>query len=60
MIFAIYNCFTVPLIIAFNPDEATSFLVVNMIIDCLFIIDIILNFFTTYIDRNGDEILNLK
>lgn len=60
MLLAIYNCFTVPFFVAFRPPESTALQVVNTLIDFIFLIDVGLNFFTTYVDRNGDEILELK
>lgn len=60
MLLALYNCFTVPLVVAFRPDESTALLVINITIDFIFMIDIVLNFCTTYIDRNGDEVMDMK
>ena len=60
MLLAIYNSFTVPVFVSFRIEETVEFAVINGIIDIMFAMDIILNFFSTYIDRNGDEVLNHK
>jgi|Transcript_28203 hypothetical protein len=60
MLLAMYNCFAVPFFVAFRPEETFTFIIINTFIDCMFMIDLVLNFFTTYIDRNGDEVLNTK
>lgn len=60
MLLAIYNSFTVPIFVSFRIEETEEFFIVNSIIDVLFVADIILNFFSTYIDRNGEEVLDHK
>lgn len=60
MLLALYNCLTVPFFVAFYKEQDLLFFTVNTAIDFVFIIDIVLNFFTTYIDRNGDEISGYK
>lgn len=56
MVLAIYNALTVPFFVAFYIEENLTLFTVNTAIDCIFIVDIALNFYTTYIDRNGDEV----
>ena len=61
IILAIYNCFGIPFEICFKPEvmENTSFLILNTIIDFIFLIDIIVQFKTTYYDPlSGDEIFD--
>jgi len=56
---AIYNCFSIPLQIAFEPPilETAPFETANNIIDFLFVLDILIAFRTTYYDlETGDEI----
>jgi len=55
MLMALYNCFTVPYFIAFRTGNSLEFLIFNTFIDIVFIVDIVLNFFTTYVGPNGDE-----
>ena len=61
MVLASWNCFAVPLEIAFKPDFTTTtvYLLFNFFIDFNFLIDIILNFRTTLI-KAGDEIFDTK
>lgn len=60
MLFALYNCVTVPLDFAFNSVSSETLLVINTFFDCCFMLDVLLNFFTTYIDNNGDEVTDQK
>jgi hypothetical protein len=68
---AVYNSITFPLVMAFphfakyyeNPDDGkpSAMFFVENAVDAIFVIDIILIFFTTYMDtRLGDEIYNPK
>lgn len=59
MVLAAWNCFTIPFFVAFEPEVADHIGVTVMdgVIDLLFLMDIILNFRTTYIDPNtGNEV----
>lgn len=63
MIFAIFNCFTIPLQVAFEPKamETLGFEILNWFIDLLFMLDLISNFRTTFIHpKTGKEVLDLK
>ena len=53
MILSLFNCFFVPVTVAFQPEELEKpvFDILNGIIDSIFLIDIILNFRTSYIDE---------
>jgi hypothetical protein len=51
---------TVPIIVAFDQKETVALFTVNTIIDLIFLFDICLNFFTTFINSNGDEVTDLK
>ena len=60
---AFYNCFEIPLEIAFQPDfaELPAFKALNSLTDFFFLLDIIVSFRTTYIDLlTGDEIFSAK
>ena len=52
IILALYNCIMIPLALAFskNINESNKIQVVERIIDFLFILDIALNFRTTYVN----------
>lgn len=63
MVFSIWNGFAAPLDIAFKPEEftTTNMVLINYLIDSLFFIDIILNFFTSYTNPlTGDEVYDPK
>lgn len=63
MLLAIWNCFTIPVEVAFEPEEFEHpiFLVINSMIDLLFAIDLFIVFRTTYVDTyTGEEVLNGK
>ena len=55
LLFAIYNSFTIPLEQAFRPGflQLQLFQVMDTIIDVLFLLDILLSFFTTYMNKRG-------
>ena len=60
MILAIYNCFSIPLEVSFQPDimNSTLFFVVNSVIDTCFFLDLIINFRTTFIHpKTGSEVI---
>ncbi|CAI2362152.1 unnamed protein product [Moneuplotes crassus] len=59
MLCAIWNSIQIPYSIAFTPDSDSGVfdIVTNLIMDSFFIVDIMLNFRTTYLDEeNGIEI----
>ena len=62
ILLAIWNSYTIPLDVAFEPEafRSPSMLISNYIIDSMFLLDIILNFRTSYQDLNGDEVLKPK
>lgn len=55
MCLAIFNFFSLLFYASFDPETIESF-IISTIVNLLFCLDIILNFFTTYIDTNGEEI----
>lgn len=60
---ASFNVFSIPFIIAFDPVEADSpvYITVVWLINIIFVIDIFVNFRTTYINnRTGDEVWDPK
>ena len=63
MLFSIWNSVTAPIDIAFKPDlfARTDMTAANYLIDILFIVDIIVNFRTSYTNAlTGYEILDPK
>lgn len=58
MVSAIFNCFTIPFKVAFEPGymNTSIFNVVNLSIDFIFLIDIGISFRTALIDSYGNEI----
>ena len=61
MLAALWNCFSIPLFVAFHPPVADQpyIFYINSVIDFLFFLDILLNFRTSYINQmTGDEIKN--
>jgi hypothetical protein len=59
---AIINLFIIPLEVAWSGDytKAADYIVTDYIVDILFLIDIILNFRTTIIDKYGEEVADPK
>ena len=57
MFFALYNCFSVPLKVVFQPDIMYNpiFQIMDGIIDFLFFVDIIVSFRQPYINDKGEE-----
>lgn len=57
---AIFNCFCIPVQLAYSPKfmESSSFLLINTIVDFFFILDIFVSFRTTYIDNRGLEVFD--
>lgn len=63
IICAVYNCFVIPIDIAFNAPllDGKFFFILNSVIDILFLVDILVAFRTTYFDtHSGDEVLDGK
>jgi hypothetical protein len=63
IVLVLYNAFTLPLEIAFNPPFLSSEVAkyVNLFLDLFFLIDIFVNFRTTYVDNfSGEEVTNGK
>lgn len=61
IIFALYNAIVLPLEIAYKPKslKQPGEITVEVFIDMLFVIDIFINFRTTYISNvSGDEIFD--
>ena len=58
---AVYQAITIPISISYDPDIFNSHIIKSLdsLIDLVFIVDIILNFRTSYIDPNsGEEVLD--
>lgn len=63
IIIAIYNCFSIPLQISFDPPifETIPFIVLDNFADVFFVLDIVIAFRTTYINlETGDEVLSSR
>ena len=63
MLLATFNCFQIPLDVAFTPPvfKTTMFIIFNATIDLMFLTDIIVSFRTTIIDeKTGTEVVILK
>ena len=57
MALATFNCFTIPYSVAYETQQSPVLEAINAIIDLLFLVDILINFRTTYIDlKSGEEI----
>jgi hypothetical protein len=58
---AVYQGITIPIAISYDPDRLNSpfYKTLDSLIDLIFLIDIVLNFRTTYIDSvTGEEVLD--
>lgn len=62
MTFALFNCCFVPIQVSFSPESlnSTGFYMANYFIDFFFLLDILVNFRTVYIDDKGQEVKQLK
>ena len=58
IIFVIYNVITLPLMIGLEIEFREEFHVFEYIIDLCFGIDLVINFFTGYMDDNNRLILD--
>lgn len=61
MLMAIFNCFAIPLQVAFKPPAMSKlyFRLINSVVDICFVIDLVITFRTTYIhQKTGNEIIN--
>mgnify|MGYP000034970939 FL=1 len=61
MVSAIFNCYTIPFKVAFEPEYMSSqaFTVLNSVIDLIFVLDIFVTFRTSFIDDYGNEVTEL-
>ena len=61
MVLALWNALWIPYIIAFRPpyENDPTLFAFNTIIDFIFCADIVMNFYTTYVDGGGEEIKDL-
>lgn len=57
MMLSLFNCFFVPIEVAFDPKSLknNSYEAMNYVIDFIFLLDIIVCFRTIYIDKQGQE-----
>lgn len=58
MILSLFNCFTVPIEVAFEPEfmQNSTIQITNFVIDFIFLCDIVLAFRTVYVDSKGAEV----
>nr|KAE8949297.1 hypothetical protein PF009_g1177 [Phytophthora fragariae] len=54
------SAITVPFRIAFNVQDVLVFYATDRMSDVLFVLDVVLSFFTTYVDETGVEIVDRK
>ena len=59
-IFVIYNSIYIPINIAFNIDKPLAQCIIDLMIDVLFISDMLLNLRTTYYDEENELVLDKK
>ena len=55
-----YACIVTPYRTAFSEEDPIGWIVVDSIIDILFLIDLILNFFYAYYDENEELVIDRK
>lgn len=62
MLSAIFNCFTIPFKVAFQPGfmDSQSFQYTNNGIDFIFFLDMCVTFRTSFIDDLGNEVVEPK
>jgi hypothetical protein len=62
MLLAVFNCFTIPVNVAFQPAlmNSTGFEILNHLIDFVFFSDILITFRTVITSDTGDEITSTK
>ena len=60
VVLAFFNCLVVPLEISFRPAfvDNIAYRLIMIIIDAMFLFDIILMFFTSFLDKKGKEVVN--
>ena len=57
IVIAIYSTFTIPIKLAFNPDAfGLWYDVMDWITSIIYVVDIVIQFRTTYLDNLGQEI----
>ena len=63
VVLGIYNCFALPFYMAFMPEAVDDpfVSVIELLVDIVFILDVVVNFFTTYISSStSEEVFELK
>jgi len=61
IILAIFNSISLPFTLAFIAEEGVLYRILNILIDLFFVIDILINFRTSFIQpTTGDEIFQFK
>ena len=60
IVLAIWNCFYIPFEIAFTPEDSIIITILDYLIDALFVVDIAINFRSTFVNKNGEEIYDGK
>lgn len=57
---AIFNAFAVPLEFVMDLSSNEAYRIVDLIINILFLIDIVISFRTSYFNSEGEEVKDLK
>jgi len=62
ILFAIFNSLSTPVEISFKPEyiENYPFKIANGVIDVIFLVDLVVNFRTSFISGSGEEIIQPK
>lgn len=61
VVLVLYNSISVPFLAAFDPENKLEALeVLEYLLDGCFAIDILFSFTTSYMDENGDEVLDRR
>ena len=60
ILLALYTCASVPFILAYRIANVKELVIAQSVVDFVFGIDICLNFFTTYLNAKGKEILKRR
>lgn len=60
LILILFMAITVPYRIPFEDQTSDEWVVLDMIFDSIFLVDVVLNFFTAYEDENGELVTKKK
>lgn len=60
VLLALYSCVVIPFVVAFYDVFSTVYIIVDTLVDCFFVADMLMNFYTTYLGKKGDEVMDKK